>query len=143
MSARAVSDADFDALKKTVEQMNEKLQSLEATHNQDETQILNLKRQLGEAQTVATNAQETAEAANSKAASLTPPRDPTHNFTMVGDAEAQFGRPGRTALLPWLILRRFSCFAPATMSCSRPVSTSRCKTTSARTACPMAAVRPP
>lgn len=89
----AVSDADFEALKKTVEQMNSKLEALQTTHQQDQTQISQLKQQLGETHTVATNAQQTAEIATSQLQiALAPARSALHNFMVVGDAEVQFGK---------------------------------------------------
>ena len=73
--------------------MNQKLQQLEGTHQQDQSQIVDLKRQLGETQAVATNAQAAAESATSKAeAAILPPRNPTHDFMVLGDAEVQFGK---------------------------------------------------
>ena len=56
-----VSADDFNALKKTVEQMNEKLQKLEQTHAQDQQIIQQLQQQLGETKVAVTNAQQTAD----------------------------------------------------------------------------------
>jgi hypothetical protein len=97
----AVTDEEFNALKKAVQQLGEKVQKLEQvhdqdqqTHQQDQQEIQRLKEQLGETQKTATNAQQKAEAA-----ALVQPVRPmpgegnaTHNFTMVGDAEIQFGK---------------------------------------------------
>lgn len=99
--AAAVTDEEFNALKNMVQQLGEKVQKLEGvhdqdqkTHEQDQQQIQRLKEQLGETQKTATDAQQKAEAA----AQAQPPRpmpgegNATHNFTMVGDAEIQFGK---------------------------------------------------
>ena len=97
----AVTDDEFDALKKAVQQLGAKVQRLEQTHDQDQKtheqdqqQIQQLKDQLGVTQKTATDAQQKAEAA----AQVQPTRpmpgegNATHNFTMVGDAEIQFGK---------------------------------------------------
>ena len=97
----AVTDDAFDALKKAVQQLGEKVQKLEQTHDQDQKtheqdhqQIQQLKDQVGATQKTATDAQQKAEAA----AQVQPTRpmpgegNATHNFTMVGDAEIQFGK---------------------------------------------------
>jgi hypothetical protein len=97
----AVTDDEFDALKKAVQQLGEKVQKLEQTHDQDQKtheqdqqQIQQLKDQVGATQKTATDAQQKAEAA----AQVQPTRpmpgegNATHNFTMVGDAEIQFGK---------------------------------------------------
>src|ERR1017187_318330 len=99
--AAAVTDEDFNALKNMVQQLGEKVQKLEQTHDQDQKtheqdqqQIQQLKEQLGTTQKTATDAQQKAEAA----AQVQPTRpmpgegNATHNFTMVGDAEIQFGK---------------------------------------------------
>ena len=84
-----VSDSDFNALKNLVQQMNGKLQSLEQTNQLYQQTIQQLQRQLGETQTLATNAVQKAEAA-AQAQPL--PRVPideatvNHNFQILGDA---------------------------------------------------------
>jgi hypothetical protein len=99
--AAAVTDEEFNALKNVVQQLGDKVQKLEQvhdqdqkTHVQDQQQIERLKEQVGETQKTATDAQQKAEAA---AQAQTPKPMPgegnaTHNFTMVGDAEVQFGK---------------------------------------------------
>ncbi len=97
-----VSTNDFDALRKTVEQLNDKVQKLEQSHEQDEKareadqqQIQQLKRQLGETQATATNAAQKADAvAQVQSALPVVNAGPSalHNFSMVGDAEVQFGK---------------------------------------------------
>jgi hypothetical protein len=93
-----VSESDFSDLKKMVQELNQKMQRLEqlhqqdvARHKQDQQQIQDLKHQVDQTQTIATNAQAKAEAA----AAIQPPSPgpaATHNFMMVGDAEVQFGK---------------------------------------------------
>jgi hypothetical protein len=99
--AAAVTDEEFNTWKTMVQQLVEKVQKLEGvhdldqkTHEQDQQQIQRLKEQLGETQKTATDAQQKAEAV---AQAQTPKPMPgegnaTHNFTMVGDAEVQFGK---------------------------------------------------
>jgi len=92
--AAAVTDDEFNALKKMVQQLGEKVQKLEQTHDQDQQQIQRLKEQLGETQKTATEAQQKAEAVEQVQATKPMPGEgnATHNFTMVGDAEIQFGK---------------------------------------------------
>src|SRR5439155_21004680 len=77
----AVSDDDFNALKNVVNEQAQKIQQLQ--------------QQLDETHSIATNTVEKAEAA-SKASPLYYPPSTAHaaiqNFTMVGDAEIQFGK---------------------------------------------------
>src|ERR1022692_490608 len=69
LSASAqVSTDDFNALKKMVEQLGDKVQKLEQTHEQDQKAhaqdqqvIQQLQQQLGETKAAATNAQQTAD----------------------------------------------------------------------------------
>ncbi len=99
--AAAVTDEEFEALKKMVQQLGEKVQKLEQVHDQDQKtheqdlqQIQRLKEQLGETQKTATEAQQKAEAV-AQVQSVRPmpgEGNATHNFTMVGDAEVQFGK---------------------------------------------------
>jgi hypothetical protein len=97
----AVTDEEFESLKKAVQQLGEKVQKLEQTHEQDQKtheqdqqQLQRLKEQLGETQKTASEAQQKAEAAAQ--AQPVPPMpgegNATHNFTMAGDAEIQFGK---------------------------------------------------
>ena len=97
-AAAAVSDEDFNALKDQVTQQGQRIDQLEKTHQQDQQthqqdqqQIQQLRQQLEQTQTLATNAVQKAEAAT---AQLPAPAGPpaSHNFTMVGDAEVQFGK---------------------------------------------------
>lgn len=102
ITAAAVTDEEFNALKDAVMKMNQKLDQLQQqheqdqkAHQQDQQQIQQLKQQLGETQQVVTNAVEKAEAATAQVQAVTPLVEgppATHNFTMVGDAEIQFGK---------------------------------------------------
>ena len=100
-AAAAVSDDDFNALKNQVQQLNDQVQELKRehqqdgiTHNEDQMKIQQMQQQLGETQVLATNAVQKAEAA----ARLQPTKpvaggmSALHNFSMVGDAEMQFGK---------------------------------------------------
>ncbi len=98
----AVTDEDFNALKKIVQQLGDKVQKLEQVHDQDQQvhqqdqqKIQQLQQQLGVTQQFATNAVQKAEAAAQvQPVHPVPPSamSATHNFTMVGDAEVQFGK---------------------------------------------------
>src|SRR5215469_12181991 len=99
--ANAVTDEEFNTLKDIVFKQGLRIDQLEKTHDldakkheEDQQQIRELKEQLHETQTVATNAVERAEAAAQvqpvSAAATAPPA--THNFMLVGDAEIQFGK---------------------------------------------------
>ena len=130
--AAAVSDEDFNALKNAVGQLNEKVQKLEQTHEEDQQthaqdqqkiqqleqqlektqataaeaqqkattaagvqeKILKLQEQVGETQRTAAEAQQKAEVASQvqPVAQFPSAALATHNFTMTGDAEVQFGK---------------------------------------------------
>ncbi|HZR20879.1 MAG TPA: hypothetical protein VFE51_26590 [Verrucomicrobiae bacterium] len=106
--ALAIDDAEFNALKELVNKQGQRLDQLEQvhqqdqkaleqdrkTHDQDQQQIQSLKQQLDLTQKTATDAQTKAEAASQVQPIHPVPegRDATHNFTMVGDAEVQFGK---------------------------------------------------
>jgi hypothetical protein len=97
-----VSADDFNALKKMVEQLGDKVQKLEQTHEQDQKAheqdqqvIQQLQTQLGETKTAVTNAQQAADNVAKVQSSypvVNSSQGPMHNFTIVGDAEAQFGK---------------------------------------------------
>jgi hypothetical protein len=101
-SQAQVSTDDFNALKKTVEGLNEKVQKLDQSHEQDvktheadQQEIQRLRQQLGETQTAVTNAAQQVEQVarvQSSYPAVNASRSATHNFTMVGDAEVQFGK---------------------------------------------------
>jgi hypothetical protein len=115
-SAVAVTDEDFDALKKAVQQLGEKVQKLEQVHEQDQQKIQQdqqkiqqLQQQLDQTHELATNAVQKAEAAAQvqPVVQLPPGPPATHNFTMAGDAEVLFGRiPGQSSAFA------FADFAP-------------------------------
>jgi hypothetical protein len=90
-----VSDADFNALKQMVQQMNDKLQSLEQTNQLDQQTIQQLQQRLSETQQIATNTEQQVVAA---AQTQPIPRQPideatvNHNFLMLGDAEFQYAK---------------------------------------------------
>jgi hypothetical protein len=92
-----VSDADFNALKNLVQQMNGQLQSLQQTNQLDEKIIQQLQQQLGETQQTAADAEQKSTAA-AQAGAQPPPRVPldeatvNHNFQILGDAEFQYAK---------------------------------------------------
>jgi len=101
LASAQVSAEDFNALKKMVEQLNDKVQKLEQTHEQDQQahrqdqqKIEHLQLQLGETQASVTNAMQKADAVaqaqTAASSAIGPPA--THNFTLAGDAEVIFGR---------------------------------------------------
>jgi hypothetical protein len=114
--AAAVTDEDFEALKKAVQQLGEKVQKLEQVHEsdqqihqQDQQKIQQLQQQLDQTHEIATNAVQKAEAAAQiqPVAPLPPGPPATHNFTLAGDAEVLFGRiPGQSSAFA------FADFAP-------------------------------
>lgn len=109
-----VSDESFNQLKTMVEQLSQKVDGLEKTHEEDQQKIRGLQSQLSETEKTAANAEQKAE----KAAKNPPPvaEGPgdfkqsagapaaatvavgtggalaTHDFMIVGDAEVQFGK---------------------------------------------------
>jgi hypothetical protein len=100
-AAAEVSDEDFNALKDAVQQLSDKVQKLEQTHEedkkmheQDQQKIQQLQQQVGETQKAATEAQQKAETAAQVQPVAPVPSGAlaTHNFTLAGDAEIQFGK---------------------------------------------------
>jgi len=87
----AVSDEDFNALKKPVAKQGQKIEELEKTHRQDQQQIRQLQQQLGQTRTVATHAAQKVETL-SQIQPIHPIPHPaagaTHNFMIVGEAES-------------------------------------------------------
>lgn len=91
----AVSDEDFNALKKLVAEQGQKIDQLEKTNEQSQAQIIQLQQQLGQTQTIATNAAQKAETLSQIQPTYpipNPAAGATHNFMVVGDAEVQFGK---------------------------------------------------
>ncbi len=97
-----VNDEDFSSLKDLVTKQGRRIDQLEQTHEQDQKtheqdqqQIQQLKQQLGETHAVATNATQKAEEVarvQSAYPVVSGAMSAMHNFTMVGDAEVQFGK---------------------------------------------------
>jgi hypothetical protein len=96
----AVSDEDFNALKNSVQELNEKVKKLEQvheqdqqTHQQDQQKVQQLQQQLDQTQQMATNAVQKAEAAQVQPVHPLPPGPAAnHQFQVVGDAETLFAR---------------------------------------------------
>jgi len=97
-----VSQADFNALKETVQQLVEQVQGLQQTniaaqqtHEKDVEQLKELQARLDETRQMATNAEQQSIAA---AQTQPLPRGPideatvNHNFMTLGDAEVQYAR---------------------------------------------------
>ncbi len=100
-AAAAITDADFGSLSNLVQQLNERVHALEQTHAQDQKvhardqqQIRQMQQQLGQTQVAVTNAMQQAQAAAQVQPTVPVPSGPSasHNFTMVGDAEVQYGK---------------------------------------------------
>ena len=101
-AAAVISDEDFNAIKSAITNQDQRIGQLEKlheqdqqTHAQDQQTIQQLQQRLGETQTLATNAVEKAEAV-AKVQSVYPVEsramNALHDFTMVGDAEIQYGQ---------------------------------------------------
>ena len=96
----AVSDEDFNALKDAVQKLTEKVQTLEATHQEDQAKILKLQHRVAEEPAAAkpsrqaSDSKEVVTPASKLETAVSDITGPlaTHNFTMVGDAEVQFGK---------------------------------------------------
>jgi len=97
-----VSDADFNALKESVQKLSDEVQSLqqtnraaEQTHEKDMQQLQMLQFKLAETQQLATNTeQQIVEAAQTQPIPRQPIDEATvnHNFLMLGDAEFQYAK---------------------------------------------------
>ena len=97
-----VNPDDFNALKDTVQKLSQQVQELMKLHDQDQTvheedqkRIQGLQRQAGVTLTAVTNVQQKAEEVakvQSAYAAAKGGMGALHNFTMVGDAEFQFGK---------------------------------------------------
>jgi hypothetical protein len=90
-----VSDADFNALKDLVQQMNGKLQALEQTNQLDQQTIHALQQELTDTQRTAADAQQkSVAAAETQPVPRTPIDEATvnHNFQILGDAEFQYDK---------------------------------------------------
>jgi hypothetical protein len=94
-AAAEVSDEAFNNLKAMVEQLSQKVEGLQQTHEEDQQKIRRLQSQIGETEKIAANAQQKAEtAAQAPAPVAEGPGGAlaTHDFMMVGDAEVQYGK---------------------------------------------------
>ena len=96
--AAQVNETDFSELRKMVQEMNARMRQLEQAHDQDQKahesdqkQIQQLREQLGETQKTASDAQQKAEQVQ-PVHPVPGEGNASHNFTMVGDAEIQFGK---------------------------------------------------
>jgi hypothetical protein len=97
-----VSTNDFNELKDVVQKLGQQVQELMKlhdqdlkTHEEDQKKIQGLEQQLGETKTAVTNATQKAEEVarvQSAYPAVTGGMAALHNFTMVGDAEVQFGK---------------------------------------------------
>jgi len=96
-AAAEVSDEDFKKLADAVAQLDQKVETLQQTHEKDQETIRQLQRQIGKTKAIASDAQQKADDATQK---LQQPVNPmvdlsnaaTHNVVLAGDAEIQFGR---------------------------------------------------
>jgi len=102
LATAQVSNDDFNALKKTVEQLAGKVQKLEQTHaadqqthQKDQAQIEQLRQKLGETQTTAIDAEKKADAVAQVQPVYRVPTDSgsvNRNFMILGDAEFQYAK---------------------------------------------------
>jgi hypothetical protein len=102
--AAEVSDADFQALQKTVQKLSEQVQALQQTnvieqqtHEKDVQQLKEMQDKLSETQKTAVEAEQRSAAASQAQTQpmLGPPIDEAtvnHNFMMLGDAEFQYDK---------------------------------------------------
>jgi len=91
----AITDAAFNAWTNMVTKQGQMIEDLKKTHEQDQQEIQELKQQLGQTQELATNAVQKAEAASQNQPVYQAPNPATtasHNFSVIGDAEVQFGK---------------------------------------------------
>ncbi|HYA78928.1 MAG TPA: hypothetical protein VED19_00290, partial [Candidatus Nitrosopolaris sp.] len=94
-ASAVVSDEDFNALKQLVTEEGQKIDQLEETNALNRQEIQQLKQQLGQTQTLATNAAQKVETLSQIQPTYplpNPTAGATHNFMIVGDAEVQFGK---------------------------------------------------
>ncbi len=84
----------LEQLEKAHEQDQQTIEQNRKVHEEDQKQIERLKQQIEQTQKAATDAQQKAEAASQVQPIHPVPEGPsaTHNFTMLGDAEVQFGK---------------------------------------------------
>ena len=103
-SSWAVTDDEFQALEKQVQQQNQQIQALEQEHNQDQSEIQSLKDQQGQTEQKTESIKKTADKAVEVASQAQPSIQPanaevkvpieSHNFVLAGDAEVQYTDQG-------------------------------------------------
>jgi hypothetical protein len=89
-----VSDEDFNKLKTAVEQLSQKVEGLEQTHEKDKEKIRELQSQIAKTEKTAGTGEYKAEATAQPPPVAQAPAGPlaTHDFMIVGDAEVQYGK---------------------------------------------------
>jgi hypothetical protein len=89
-----VSDADFNALKNLVQELNENVQGLKQQHTNDQQTIRQLQQTLGVTQSLATDAMQKAGAAELQSTRplANAGNSATHHILLGGDAEVQFAK---------------------------------------------------
>lgn len=89
-----VSDDDFNKLKAMVEQLSQKVEGLEKTHEEDQQEIQRLQSQVAKTEKTGGTGEYKAEVTAQPPPVTQAPSGPlaTHDFMIVGDAEVQFGR---------------------------------------------------
>jgi hypothetical protein len=93
-AAAEVSDEDFNKLKAAVEQLSQKVEGLEQTHEKDKEKIRELQSQIAKTEKTADTGEYKAEATAQPPPVAQAPAGPlaTHDFMIVGDAEVQYGK---------------------------------------------------
>jgi hypothetical protein len=93
-AAAEVSDEDFNKLKAAVEQLSQKVEGLEQTHEKDKEKIRELQSQIAKTEKTAGAGEYKAEATAQPPPVAQAPTGPlaTHDFMIVGDAEVQYGK---------------------------------------------------
>ncbi len=93
-AAAEVSDEDFNKLKAAVEQLSQKVEGLEQTHEKDKEKIRELQSQIAKTEKTAGTGEYKAEATAQPPPVAQAPAGPlaTHDFMIVGDAEVQYGK---------------------------------------------------
>jgi hypothetical protein len=93
-AAAEVSDDDFNKLKAMVEQLSQKVEGLENTHEEDQQEIRRLQGQIAKTEKTAGSGEYKAEATAQPPPVAQAPAGPlaTHDFMIVGDAEVQYGK---------------------------------------------------
>lgn len=93
-AAAEVSDEDFNKLKAAVEQLSQKVEGLEQTHEKDKEKIRELQSQIAKTEKTAGTGEYKAEATTQPPPVAQAPAGPlaTHDFMIVGDAEVQYGK---------------------------------------------------